>query len=171
MLITLNGIGSGGGAGNRAAVRPVRMRQTVATGLVFAVVFVVPACGGDDQRAGRQPAPDVTSLEQGRFDELPLLPDSEPFGPRTEKDGIVARTYRAAGVTPEAVVAFYERELPSAGWRPAEPAFRADTESRSDWVTDEWRLEVSSTRIEDRRAASADQVVVQYSLVLRPRRR
>lgn len=125
------------------------------------------ACAGSDE--GTQPAPDVTTFEQGRFDDLPLLPKSEPMGARTEKNDIVSRTYRAVGVTPEGVIEFYRRELPSAGWRETEPGFREDTESRGDWVTDDWRLEVSSQRIDDRQNPSADQVVVQYSLVLRPR--
>jgi hypothetical protein len=144
----------------------VNRGRSLATGILC--VMVLSACGSADEREGTQPAPGVTTFEQGRFDDLPLLPDSDPLGPRHEQDGIVTRSYRTTGVTPEGVIDFYDRELSAAGWRMVEPEFREDTESRADWVVDEWRLEVSATQIDDRQNASSDRFTVQYSLVLRP---
>lgn len=148
-----------------------RSRKHVAVAAVAAVtILLATGCGeGGEEQAETQPAPAVTTFEQGSFDELPLLPDSERFGPRSEKDGVVAQTYRTNGVTPQEVVDHFEQELPPAGWRMAEPVHRGDTESRGDWVTDEWRLEVSAAPVPDRRHPSSPEEVVQYSLVLRPR--
>lgn len=147
-----------------------RSREHVVAALVAVVLAVLAGCGEKrEERQGTQPVPDVTTFEQGRFDDLPLLPDSRPFGPRSEKDGVVSRTYRTNGVTPEGVVDYYERELPTAGWEKAEPVHRSDTEWRGDWVIDDWRLEVSAAPVPDRRDPSSPEVAVQYSLVLRPR--
>lgn len=135
-----------------------------------AVMLAGPACGGDgEDREGTQPAPDVTTFEQGRFDELPVFPRSDPFGPRSEKDGVVARSYRATSADPGQIIDFYARELAGRGWRMAEPVFRSDAESRGDWVLDDYRLEVSATRVDDDRNPTSADAVAQYSLVLRPR--
>jgi hypothetical protein len=145
------------------ATRRNRVRAAVLS------IAILGACGDGDEREGTQPAPGVTTFEQGRFDDLPLLPDSDPFGPRSEQAGIVARSFRTTGVTPGGVIDFYQGELTAAGWELAEPVFRDDTASRADWVTDDWRLEISATRIQDRQNPSSTDVAVQYSLVLRPR--
>ena len=142
--------------------------RPAAAAAVLAVALAGAACGGGADQ-GTQPAPDVTTFEQGGFDDLPLVPRSDPFGPRSETGGVVARTYRAVGVSPQGVIEFYRRVLPDAGWDPAEPAFRNDTATRQDWVTADRRLEVSASPVPDRRDPSAPQDAVQYSLVLRPR--
>lgn len=144
--------------------------HVVVAAVTAATLLLLNGCGGDgEEQPATQPAPGVTTFEQGRFDDLPLLPDSERFGPRSEKDGVVAQTYRTDGVTPQEVVDHFERELPPSGWRMAEPVHRSDTGSRGDWVTDDWRLEVSAAPVPDRRDPSSPEEVVQYSLVLRPR--
>lgn len=116
-----------------------------------------------------QPAPNVTTFEEGTFDNLPLVPRSQPFGARSETAGVITRTYRATGVTPDGVIAFYERALPPHGWQAAESSQRTDTSWRADWVTSAWRLEVTSVPVPDRDNPAATETVVQYSLVLRPR--
>lgn len=138
--------------------------------VVATAMLAGAACGGDgEEREGTQPAPDVTTFEQGRFDDLPVFPRSDPFGPRSEKDGVVARTYRATGADPGQIIDFYARELAGQGWRMAEPVFRSDAETRGDWVVDDYRLEVSATRVDDDRDPAPANAVAQYSLVLRPR--
>lgn len=146
-------------------------RAGIRVGIVVSLVVALgAACGGaDEERQDAQPAPDVDTFQRGVFEDLPRLPGSEPFGPRSEDGDIVARSYRLTGWTPIYVIDFYEVELPLLGWRETQPMFRADSEARGDWVSEEWRLEVSATSIPDRRAESADQRVTQYSLVLRPR--
>lgn len=155
----------------RTATARRAWQEAIRVGIVVSLVVALGAAcgGGDEERQDTQPAPDVDTFQQGLFEDLPKLPGSEPFGPRSEEGDIVARSYRLTGWTPAYVVDFYEVELPPLGWRETQPIFRSDTEARGDWVNDEWRLEVSATSIPDRRAESADQRVTQYSLVLRPR--
>lgn len=145
-------------------------KHVVVAAVAAATLPLLAGCGDDgEEQAETQPAPGVTTFEQGRFDELPLLPGSERFGTRSEKDGVVAQTYRTNGATPQVVIDHFEQELPAGGWRMAEPAHRGDAESRGDWVTDDWRLEVSAAPVPDRGDPSSPQEIVQYSLVLRPR--
>lgn len=82
---------------------------------------------------------------------------------------MVARTYRVDGITPEDVVDHFARALPADGWRTAEPVHRSDTEARSGWVTDEWRLEVERLPVSDGQDPTSAEHVVQHGLVLRPR--
>jgi len=135
--------------------------------VVMALSLVLAGCGRDRQsREGTQPAPAVTTFEQGRFDDLPLFPRSDPIGPRSEKDGVVARSYTARGTTSERLLQFYEGNLP--GWRQVEPIRKFGTSSyRAAWTRGNWLLEVSSgasPAFDD-----AGDAQVQYSLVLRPR--
>lgn len=129
------------------------------------------ACGGGSADGPvAQPAPGVTAFVSGDFDDLPLVPGSEPFGERSEKDGVTTQTFKVRGYTAEAVIEFYAGALPSSGWRQVAPAFREDTSTRSDWVTDGWRLEISAFGIADgSQDDGGGEEVVQYSLVLRPR--
>lgn len=146
------------------------MRDLTRTrGLVSALAAVL-ALGGcsdrEEQREGTQPAPAVTTFEQGRFDDLPLAPRSDPVGPRSEKEGVVTRSFSAKGTTPEQVLRFYEQNL--TGWRQLEPVHEVGTSSyRATWAQGEWLLEVSSGRAPALDAPLEAQV--QYSLVLRPR--
>lgn len=123
-------------------------------------------CSEREEREGAQPAPDVTSFEQGRFDNLLLAPRSDPVGPRSEQEGVVSRSFTAKGTTPEQVLRFYEQNL--TGWRQVEPVHEVGTSSwRGTWEQGQWRLEVSAGRapaLDDPLEAQA-----QYSLVLRPR--
>ncbi|MDP8992415.1 MAG: hypothetical protein M3N31_05080 [Actinomycetota bacterium] len=131
------------------------------------LALVVAGCGGDRQeREGAQTAPAVTTFEQGRFDDLPLFPRSDPIGPRSEKEGVIARSYTARGTTPERLLQFYEDKLTQ--WRQVEPVRKFGTSSyRAKWARDNWLLEVSSgasPALDD-----AGDAQVQYSLVLSPR--
>ncbi len=134
--------------------------------MALLVAMALGGCGTREEREGTQPAPGVTTFEQGRFDDLPLAPRSDPIGPRSEKDGVVSRSFTAKGTTPEQVLRFYEQNL--AGWTQVEPVHEVGTSSyRGSWLRDEWLLEVSAGRapaLDDRLEAQA-----QYSLVLRRR--
>jgi hypothetical protein len=131
------------------------------------VVVALAGCGGRSQeREGTQPAPAVTTFEEGSFDDLPLFPRSDPIGPRTEKEGVIARSYTARGTTPERLLQFYEDKLP--GWRQMEPVRKFGTSSyRAKWARDNWFLEISSgasPALDD-----AGDAQIHYSLVLSPR--
>ncbi len=140
-----------------------------ATRLVCAgvVALMLTGCGRERAREGAQPAPDVTTFEQGSFDDLPLFPRSEPLGARSEKDGVVSRSFVAKGATPARVMQFYEASLKA--WRQVEPTHVVGTSThRAKWAQDNWLLEVSASGY----ASSIDEPLearVQYSLVLSPR--
>jgi hypothetical protein len=141
--------------------------ETVFLPRVALALLALTGCGDAGQeREGTQPAPAVTTFEQGLFEDLPLFPRSDPIGPRSEKDGVVARSYTARGTTPERLVRYYEDNL--TGWRQVEPSRRFGTSSyRAKWARDDWFLEVSSgasPALDD-----AGDAQVQYSVVLSPR--
>ncbi|MFP5254573.1 MAG: hypothetical protein ACLGI8_01860 [Acidimicrobiia bacterium] len=98
---------------------------------------------------------------------MPLYPRSDPFGTRTEEDGIVTQSFKAVGATPTQVIDFYVETLTEQGWTEAEPAFRDDTSGRADFVDGDRRLEVSATTATDQAEGDPAGQVVQYSLVLR----
>ncbi len=129
--------------------------------------LLLHGCGSDPAREGAQPAPDVTTFEQGRFDDLPQFPRSDPLGPRSEKSGVVSRSFVAKGATAEQVMQFYEQSLQ--GWQQVEPSHLVGTSThRAKWARDKWFLEVSTSSY----ASSIDDPMearVQYSLVLIPR--
>lgn len=145
----------------------MRYRYLAVTTFLVCVMSLA-SCGPETDNPAL-PSPNVTTFEQGVFDKLPQLPRSEPFGPRSEKKGVVTRSYKAVGYTPAGVIDYFDRVLTGTSWTRTTPVYRADTRARGDWVTDERRLEVSATRVPDRSNASSRESVVQYSLVLRPR--
>jgi len=142
-------------------------RQTGCAVAALSIIAVGACNNGSDK--GAQSAPHVTRLSQGPFDDVPLLPRSEPFGARSKKNGVTTQSFRATGYAPAGVIEFYERELPHDGWTRTKPAYRAPTNTRGDWVNEDWRLEVSATAVKDRANPASAEAVVQYSLVLRPR--
>jgi hypothetical protein len=125
------------------------------------------SCGDD---ATTQPAPNVTSFEQGVFASLPTDPRSDPLGPRIDDDdGTISRSYRSIGATPRGIIDFYAAELASTGWEPAAPIPPAGALVRGDWIRDDYRLEVTASQIRDRQNPTSTDFAVQYNLVLRPR--
>lgn len=130
-----------------------------------AAALLIVSCGDD---ATTQPAPNVTSFEQGVFDCLPIYPRSDPLGPRADQDGTISRSYRSIGATPQRIIDFYAAELASTRWEPAAPIPPAGAVVRADWARDNLRLEVSASQIEDRQNPTSTDYAVQYNLVLRP---
>ena len=140
--------------------------------LVLAAVVLAPvigACGGNSDPPAAQPTPNATTFEPGRFDNLPMFPRSEPLGPRTEKDGTVARSYLAKGTTPEDVLEFYWRSL-DGNWHMLNPIERIGVGTfRADWGSDDYKLRVSATDAPTLELDDASKnVTVQYSLTLTP---
>ena len=145
----------------------IRRGLVVAIGLL-AVVPAGCASRGADQAA--QPAPGVTTFEQGRFDNLPQYPRSEPLGPRTEERGVVARSYKVPGASPEQVLDFYRNAL-QARWSMVAPVEKLGVGTfRADWVNDDHRLRVTATQEGDvlSQDDASKTVVAQYSLTLHP---
>ncbi len=147
----------------------VRARAT-SVGLLMALALGSQACADPEPREGTQPAPDVTTFEQGVFDDVPRFPRSEPLGPRSEKAGVVAQSFRAFGATPRAVVEYYARSLP--GWEQIEPITQTGTEDfRARWARDAWTLLVTAApapTTSDGNQADVPEPKTQYSLTLTP---
>lgn len=141
---------------------------------LLGVAMLAPSllgCGGDSAPPEAQPAPDVTTFEAGRFDDLPLHPRSDPVGPRTETDGVITRSFTTRGATAGEVVAFYADVLPDRGWTAVDAVEETGPNARQgDWSTDGWSLRVSATDAEglDFGGESSTEVTTQYSLVLTP---
>lgn len=68
------------------------------------------------------------------FDDLPLVPRSEPFGRPSTQGGIVTRSYQADGATAAQVIDFYLGALTERGWEEAESVYRSDTGHRADFI-------------------------------------
>lgn len=134
--------------------------------IAMALVALVAGCGDDGEDSAREaPAPGTGNAA---FDDLPRYPRSDPFGPLSESEGVLARTYRTTGATPDAVLEFYADALPERGWTPVEPVNREDTRRRADYVNGSNRLELSARAVDDRTEPDSNGAIVQYSLVVRP---
>lgn len=152
---------------------PALGARTPRRALVPAAVLlslVLAGCGPRDPDPVAQPVPDVTTFEQGRFDNLPLYPRSEPLSPKTEEDGVVARSFKVRGASPDQIMTFY-RDALKERWRMVTDIEKLGVGTlRADWTDDEFRLRVSATRegeIDDPDDA-ARSAVAQYSLSLNP---
>lgn len=146
---------------------PRRLRLAALACLVAISSTSCTRAGPDE---GTQPAPPVSTFEQGRFDDIPLFPRSEPVGPRSEKDGVVARSYKALGASPEQVLEFYRDMLPSR-WRMVTPLEKLGVDTfRADWTDAEYRLRVTATLEPLLRGPNeaSNAAVSQYSLSLHP---
>lgn len=144
-----------------------RVRTLVAA---FAAIPVL-SCGADEAQPATQPAPDVTTFEPGRFDDLPLHPRSDPVGERTESDGVSSRSFSVRGTTPREVLEFYERVLPERGWTAVGTVEETGPSAyQGDWSAEEWTLRVSAndaSGLDDGNDTSSS-VITQYSFVLSP---
>lgn len=144
-------------------------RVTVITGASLLLVAGA-ACGGSED-PNTQPAPAVTTFEQGDFGDLPLPADSEPVGERTESRGVVARSYAVGSATPEQVLDFYSAELGDAVV--VEPPDELGVNTvRGTWLVDDRELSVSATEAGELSPIGAEldlaEPVVQFSLTLEP---
>ncbi len=134
------------------------------------LALTAPGCGAADTPPAAQPAPEVTTFEQGRFDDLPVYFRSDPLGPRSEKQGVVTRSYEASGASPEQVLEFYRNAL-DYRWRMVTPIERIGVGTvRADWEDGQYRLRVSATEAPalDTSDGGVHAVVTQYSLTLHP---
>jgi hypothetical protein len=148
-----------------------RRLRHVGTTAALACLLAVAGCGDDDGTTPEaQPAPDATTFEEGDFEDLPLPPLAEPFGERSEEDGIVTRSFVIRNRTPEDVMTFYETELSEAQVVTAPEQSGADT-LRAEWLLDDGRTllvtSLPAPTAEGDEVEDAD-VVTQFSLTLRP---
>lgn len=147
----------------------MRGRSLLLIGTVVSAV-ILAGCGAGTDDPVAQPAPEVTTFEEGRFDDLPQFPRSEPLGPRHEKDGVVARSYKAPGASPDQVLDFY-RDALQERWNMVAAVEKLGAGTlRADWTDDEYLLRVSATREGELDSADdgSETAVAQYSLTLHP---
>lgn len=134
---------------------------------VAAFCVLLGSCGRDEPTQ-TQPAPDGAGFAQGAFDDIPRHPRSTELGPRTEKDGVVAQSFKTQGASPEQVLAWYSENLQ--GWTVDEPASKIGSSAyRGRWLRDDRFLVVSASTAAALPDAGAGDVVTQYSLSLEPR--
>lgn len=150
------------------------VRRAIAS-LAFAAVtsLVLAGCGDEDPPPAAQPTPAVTTFEPAVFDDIPQYPRTEPVGPRTEEHGVVSRSYKAPGTSPEQILDFYKDALEER-WRMVAPVEKLGVGTlRADWVNndDDYRLRVSATRepLLDSQKDASETFVTQYSVTLHPR--
>lgn len=79
--------------------------------LLVLVLAGAVAGWGSASDEGTQPRTNVSTFEQGDFDDIPLLPTSEPLSPPNEEDGAVARSYVVRDTAPSEVIDFYVEQL------------------------------------------------------------
>ena len=135
-----------------------------------ALMLVLIGCRQSDPDPVAQPAPGVTTFEGGRFDDLPQFPRSQPLSARTEERGVIARSYKATGASPQQVLEFY-RDALGQRWTIVTGIEKLGVGTfRADWVGEDYRLRVSATRESglDSPNDASQTVVTQYSLTLSP---
>ena len=150
--------------GRDTGTRPSRLGRAMASTLL--VGALVAACEDGDGDEGTQPAPGVSSFEQGRFDDLPLPTEAEPVGLRSEQEGIVTRSYEVPDMLPADVIEFYEQALDEQGWTVRQ------IEELPQGVRGDWEIEGYDLRVSANEAPGLDapgsQPGTQLSLVLSP---
>ncbi len=132
--------------------------------------LVLAGCGPGDPDPAAQPVPNATTFEPGRFDDLPQFPRSEPVSARNEEGGVVVRSYKARGTSPERILEFYRDSLEER-WTMVTGIEKLGVGTfRADWVSGDYLLRVSATRepLLDSEEGASEPFVTQYSLTLRP---
>ena len=141
--------------------------------LIAAASVLVAACGADSDE-GTQPRPDVTTFEEGTFDDIPLVPESDPVTPPNQEDGVATRSYVARNTKPAEVLEFYEKQLAEFTVVSA-PEQIGEGTYRGRWQLDGGRvLTVSATpgeSLQSGDSAYAGEFLAQYSLTLAPQGR
>ena len=141
--------------------------------LMAASSVIVAACGADSDE-GTQPRPDVTTFEEGTFDDLPLVPESDPVTPPSQEDEVDTRSYVVRNTTPAEVLEFYEQQLAELTVV-SPPEEIGDDTYRGRWQLDGGRvLTVSATpgeSLQSGDSAYAGELLAQYSLSLAPEER
>lgn len=138
--------------------------------IMLATVGLLAGCDAASDE-GTQPRPDVTTFEQGAFDDIPLLPRSEPVSQPSEENGVVARSFLVRNTPPEDVMSFYREQLAEFSLL-SDPGPIGNNTFRGEWQLDQRRmLTVSATSaaaVDGVEGFSNEEVLTQYSLSLAP---
>lgn len=138
---------------------------------VLPALLLLGACG-DGGGAGTgpeaQPAPGVTTFEEGDFDGIPLPPRSTPVSERVEEDGVVSQSFEVRNLPPEELLEFYTDALEEHEVLEGPEEIGVGT-TRGRWEVDRRELTVvgqTAETLDDN--PGAPEVLTQLSLSLRP---
>jgi hypothetical protein len=137
---------------------------------LLSVATVAVGCS-DNTSDPAQPAPNVTTFEQGVFDNIPAYPRSDPLGERNDEDGVVSRSYRSVGALPQTIIDYYDAQLTAAGWQRSAALPQQGFVRRGTWIRNDYQVEVSARPVDDSRNPASVDYAVQYDVVLTPRSR
>lgn len=147
------------------------MRTLLSLATFVAVALVATGCDPASDE-GTQPRPDVTTFEQGDFDDIPLVPASEPLSAPSEENGTVARSYVVRNTSPAEVLGFYERQLRERTVV-SPPETIGENTFRGRWQLDQGRVLTVSANLERNLEGIEEfenvETLTQYSLSLAPR--
>ena len=156
-----------------ASVR-TRTTPTLLVALLVLATVALAACNAGSTEPGRISEADSEAVGEGApfggdFADVPLHPRSDPIGTRTEEAGTVTRSYEVRGASPDLVLDFYARTLPSRGWEVVEEPHESGTST----VVGKWLRDGKTLRITANAAPSlggdttpTESVASQYSLLL-----
>lgn len=137
-------------------------------------LLAVAGCGdgdGDGASVGEpeaQPAPGVTTFQEGDFAGIDLPSTATPVNERTEEDDAVAQSFEVRNTTPEEIMAFYSDALAEYDVLEAPEEIGVGT-MRGRWEVDGRRLTVAAQTAETLNDnPGAPEVLTQLSLSLEP---
>ncbi len=82
--------------------------------VLVALVLVVSACSSGSGSDGTQAK--ASTFGTGQFEGIPLLVRTDPVGARTDRGGVVTRSYKTTGFTTKQVLDHYRTLLHGRGW-------------------------------------------------------
>ena len=125
--------------GTIEGVRPIAHRVVV--GLVLAAGLA--GCGKGERVPEAQPSR-WNGPAEGEFDDIPLMPRSEPVSELSEKDDVTVQSYMVKNRSPEHVIEFYRDTL--TGWTLIGEADRGESgrAHRATWRDEGFELGVSA---------------------------
>ena len=140
-----------------------RHRPLLALAVSATVAIGLTAAGCSDAHGDAQPAPGISSFAPGNFDQLPHYRGSAAAGARSEKDGVVTRSYLVEHTSPALILDFYEQEM--TGWHALGKVREGPDALHEDFRRDDGsRLRVSAETLS--RGGTDMAPSVQYSLEL-----
>lgn len=135
------------------------------------VALLLGACGGGDGGAASpeaQPAPGVTTFQEGDFEGIPLPGRATPLSERVEEEGVTSQSFEVRNIPPEELMDFYLEALAEHEVLEQPEEIGVGT-SRGRWDVDGRELTVvgqTAETLEDN--PGAPEVLTQLSLSLRP---
>lgn len=150
---------------------PTFTRRILSIAVVGVGGLTIAGCESDtaDDSSGNQdqvavPSPEVGEFTDGDFDNIPKFRGATPLQSPTKQNGAIAASYETITARPDAVLRFYEANLPELGWTVVDPIAEINPGSwHGEWVREGRRLQVSASPLSP---GEGDATHTQFSLVL-----